>query len=78
MLHLQTLENHTLETIRHSFNESFREYFVPVHFTPEQLAQNKPLTVINVAEGATETLQFMQDAGLSPLVKQYEMVLHID
>lgn len=39
MLHLQTLENQSLESIRYSFNESFREYFVPLHFTPEQLSQ---------------------------------------
>lgn len=37
MLHFGALQKTTPEEIRITFNEVFKEYFVPVHFTPEQL-----------------------------------------
>ncbi len=39
MLQFKTLEGIAHEDIRLTFNEAFREYFVPIYLTPEQLTQ---------------------------------------
>lgn len=52
----KTLQNTSIEDLTSAFNESFQNYFVPIHFTPEQLLRKFKAegVKLNLSVGAFE------------------------